>query len=59
MKKEMAVKTVNKENLRDMYLAGGCFWGLEEYFSRVDGVADVVSAAPKTSFAYRKQDKTQ
>ena len=53
MKKEMAVKTVNKENLRDMYLAGGCFWGLEEYFSRVDGVVDVVSG-----YANGKTDKT-
>lgn len=53
MKKEMAVETVNKENLRDMYLAGGCFWGLEEYFSRVDGVADVVSG-----YANGKTDKT-
>ena len=49
----MAVKTVNKENLRDMYLAGGCFWGLEEYFSRVDGVVDVVSG-----YANGKTDKT-
>ena len=53
MKKEMAVKTVNKKNLRDMYLAGGCFWGLEEYFSRVDGVVDVVSG-----YANGKTDKT-
>ena len=53
MKKEMAVETVNKENLRDMYLAGGCFWGLEEYFSRVDGVVDVVSG-----YANGKTDKT-
>lgn len=21
-----------------IYLAGGCFWGIEEYFSRIDGV---------------------
>ena len=25
---------VNKE----IYLAGGCFWGLEAYFSRIPGV---------------------
>lgn len=31
------------ENLKEIYLAGGCFWGVEEYFSRVSGVVDVVS----------------
>nr|WP_208118829.1 bifunctional peptide-methionine (S)-S-oxide reductase MsrA/peptide-methionine (R)-S-oxide reductase MsrB [Spirabiliibacterium falconis] len=26
-----------------IYLAGGCFWGLEAYFERIDGVIDAVS----------------
>jgi len=30
-------------NLKHIYLAGGCFWGVEEYFSRVNGVIDAVS----------------
>ena len=30
-------------NVKEIYLAGGCFWGLEEYFSRINGVIDVVS----------------
>ena len=29
--------------LRDIWLAGGCFWGVEAYMARVYGVADAVS----------------
>ena len=29
--------------LRDIYYAGGCFWGVEEYFSRVPGVSEAIS----------------
>ena len=29
--------------LKDAYFAGGCFWGVEEYFSRIPGVLDVTS----------------
>ena len=32
--------TYNEDDVREIYLAGGCFWGLEEYFSRVEGVVD-------------------
>jgi methionine-S-sulfoxide reductase len=28
------------EILRDIYYAGGCFWGVEKYFSRFTGVHD-------------------
>ncbi|MFS1663778.1 peptide-methionine (R)-S-oxide reductase MsrB [Streptococcus sp. zg-JUN1979] len=28
---------------QDLYLAGGCFWGLEEYFARIKGVLDTTS----------------
>ena len=28
---------------RTIYLAGGCFWGVEAYFERIDGVIDAVS----------------
>ncbi|MDA3052665.1 peptide-methionine (R)-S-oxide reductase MsrB [Campylobacter sp. JMF_01 NE2] len=27
------------QNLKEIYLAGGCFWGMEGYFRRVKGVA--------------------
>ncbi|MBC8588719.1 peptide-methionine (S)-S-oxide reductase MsrA [Paratissierella segnis] len=26
--------------MKEIYLAGGCFWGVEEYFSRINGVVD-------------------
>jgi len=31
------------DNLRDIYLAGGCFWGVEAYMARIYGVYDVTS----------------
>lgn len=31
------------ENKEEIYFAGGCFWGVEEYFSRIPGVVDVVA----------------
>ena len=31
------------ENLQDIWLAGGCFWGVEAYMARVYGVYDVTS----------------
>jgi peptide methionine sulfoxide reductase msrA/msrB len=40
MNKETMVDTAN---LHDIYVAGGCFWGIEEYFSRIAGVYDVTS----------------
>lgn len=26
--------------MKEIYLAGGCFWGVEEYMSRIEGVID-------------------
>lgn len=33
----------DEDNLQDIYLAGGCFWGVEAYMERVYGVFDVTS----------------
>ena len=40
----------NTKNIKDIYLAGGCFWGVEEYFARIDGVIDTVSGYANGSF---------
>ena len=32
--------TVKEDEMAEIYLAGGCFWGLEEYFSRISGVLE-------------------
>ncbi len=34
-----SIKRINmeKENLKEIYLAGGCFWGTEHYFKQIDG----------------------
>ena len=31
---------MEKENLKEIYLAGGCFWGTEHYLKQIDGVVD-------------------
>ena len=45
---------VNPEDQREIYLAGGCFWGVEEYFSRVPGVINAESG-----YANGKGDTTK
>jgi len=34
---------IDESDLRDLYLAGGCFWGVEAYMSRINGVYSVTS----------------
>ncbi|MCK3658846.1 peptide methionine sulfoxide reductase [Pasteurellaceae bacterium Pebbles2] len=33
----------SKEDLREIYLAGGCFWGIEAYMERIYGVKNATS----------------
>ncbi|MDN4604967.1 peptide-methionine (R)-S-oxide reductase MsrB [Paenibacillus sp. F6_3S_P_1C] len=35
--------SVSENDLHHLYLAGGCFWGVEAYMSRIQGVQDVTS----------------
>ncbi|MDO5536352.1 MAG: peptide-methionine (R)-S-oxide reductase MsrB [Desulfovibrionaceae bacterium] len=35
--------------VREICFAGGCFWGVEEYFSRIPGVVDAVSGYANSS----------
>lgn len=32
-----------QNNIQTIHLAGGCFWGLEAYFSRINGILDAAS----------------
>lgn len=52
--KKKAKEDTKDADVRDIYLAGGCFWGVEEYFSRVPGVIDAVSG-----YANGKSDTTK
>ena len=43
-KESNIVAVLNKgDSIQKIYFAGGCFWGVEEYFSRIDGVLDSIS----------------
>ncbi|MBR2770656.1 MAG: peptide-methionine (S)-S-oxide reductase, partial [Bacteroidales bacterium] len=34
-------EVVSKQSsTKDIYLAGGCFWGTEHYFKQIEGVAE-------------------
>ncbi len=35
--------SLSENHLGDLYLAGGCFWGVEAFMSRINGVRDVTS----------------
>lgn len=42
-KMEAAMPKVNPESARTIYLAGGCFWGVEEFMARIPGVLEARS----------------
>lgn len=53
---------LNGKSLSTIYLAGGCFWGVEGYFKKIPGIVDteacyVNGKVPKTS--YEKLDETE
>lgn len=39
-KKQMKTDVSQVKNKGEIYLAGGCFWGVEGYFSKIDGIVD-------------------
>ncbi len=43
--------TAMTQETREICFAGGCFWGMEEYFSRIPGVIDVISGYANSSVA--------
>lgn len=34
---------IPKNDFKEIYLAGGCFWGVEEYMQRLEGVKEAIS----------------
>ncbi len=42
-----------RKNMSEIYLAGGCFWGVEGYFSQIKGINDT-----EVGYANGKTDKT-
>ena len=43
LSKEQKMTMESKQEHQIIYLAGGCFWGLEAYMERIQGVTDAVS----------------
>ena len=33
----------SSKNIKEAYFAGGCFWCMEEFFEKVEGVEEVIS----------------
>ena len=46
-------QTMAGQNLKEIYLAGGCFWGMQGYFKKIFGVVDT-----KVGYANGKSEST-
>ena len=55
MAKDELIKeqTMAGQNLKEIYLAGGCFWGMQGYFKKIFGVVDT-----KVGYANGKSENT-
>ncbi|WP_439287315.1 peptide-methionine (R)-S-oxide reductase MsrB [Lonepinella sp. BR2357] len=42
-KMDNTMQQTQQQDIRDIYLAGGCFWGIEAYMERIYGVKDATS----------------
>lgn len=42
-KGDKKMKNYNDNEVHEIYLAGGCFWGLEAYMQKLNGVEDAIS----------------
>ena len=49
----MNLRPKNTENRKEIYLAGGCFWGVEAYFDRIPGIIETESG-----YANGRRDET-
>lgn len=38
MKNSIEINELGLSSIKEIYLAGGCFWGVEGYFNRLDGI---------------------
>ncbi len=49
---KMPKTKIDLENLKEIYYAGGCFWGVEAYFALIPGVYDVTVGYANGHTAY-------